>query len=933
MQAQRVRNHKVGAMRGGSEGPNWILLAGGAAVTALSYVIGRRQKHGFEDVGDVREGKSGKFGLANHNDIFEPEHDDLASSKTYSHQESFGSVTSNELDDSTRSGLPTSPARVHGTSTRGLCDAFQASNHLDRRHSQNISQDDPTVEFSKEVLSEEERDFQRRISIAQEDMRRSYQQGVLIGRSANRNMVHRLRKQLRSRDEMILSMQNQISEYDRSLSQSDAHMSVLQARLVESSKVISDFYTEVHLLRAHLADLFQFGGRIEDYNQLVTEGAEQIANYGDEHSDLNSTLLELKMFREDLDRLKEETTAKESARQALSQGYKALLEKVDRLECALKEQGMLVSEKENELDINRMELARVNSKLQDIHHRLQAQVEEMEALRHCNAKLEACIHKFNLRRFSPRGIRSSEEITSSTSTEVSDSSSHPREGGEDLELSDLCSEVELDFTEDYNYTAVSDSMVVTLQQEVEQLSTAVSSQSKVVTEQKELTTNLVEDLQVNEVSMKLTDTVKSEQVDKEMADIKKYQAKIEELGQKVSNLSRDSTDEVGTEQSLHVAALLRGLAEKLAAQEEQAKQTAVGVEQLSTSLQQLNPSPTKSEEVEMPLEGEPDLKDVHSNDVGNIKNNSSSAHVKYADEDSNVIISSNNANDTHVEYQALESRPVPTEVENTGHITWDVQQKYRYFPYEVEQVMAANTPDNETVEFLPILEEFSPLVRQARSPRLGTGSSRRYLFNSGTTDESGQANSLEASSGYLVTTAESPLGVQSSTESPLLIDRSDAASTSPVSQMLSQLDFKSEFPETSSLQEASVEVLLPDSPKEMVEDEEGLFEEVYTPRAARSIESEANNSSEEETIGAAPIDESETNTPSADGIMEAEHVDDSISESGSESRGSIDAEFDEILDGTLEDLVKIFSTSVTPSGTPTSSVLSQNSGSKRFQNF
>lgn len=67
MQAQRVRNHKVGAMRGGSEGPNWILLAGGAAVTALSYVIGRRQKHGFEDVGDVREGKSGKFGLANHN--------------------------------------------------------------------------------------------------------------------------------------------------------------------------------------------------------------------------------------------------------------------------------------------------------------------------------------------------------------------------------------------------------------------------------------------------------------------------------------------------------------------------------------------------------------------------------------------------------------------------------------------------------------------------------------------------------------------------------------------------------------------------------------------------------------------------------------------------------------------------------------------------
>lgn len=57
-------------MPGGTEGPNWILLAGGAAVTALSYLIRRRQKHEFEDRLEERDGKSGKAQLAFHNGNF-----------------------------------------------------------------------------------------------------------------------------------------------------------------------------------------------------------------------------------------------------------------------------------------------------------------------------------------------------------------------------------------------------------------------------------------------------------------------------------------------------------------------------------------------------------------------------------------------------------------------------------------------------------------------------------------------------------------------------------------------------------------------------------------------------------------------------------------------------------------------------------------------
>lgn len=51
-----------------------------------------------------------------------------------------------------------------------------------------------------------------------------------------------------------------------------------------------------------------------------------------------------------------------------------------------------------------------------------------------------------------------------------------------------------------------------------------------------------------------------------MADIKKHQAKIAELRQNHSHLTQDSIDAVRNEQSLHVAVLIRGLSEKLAAQ-------------------------------------------------------------------------------------------------------------------------------------------------------------------------------------------------------------------------------------------------------------------------------------------------------------------------------------------------------------------------------
>jgi len=109
-----------------------------------------------------------------------------------------------------------------------------------------------------------------------------YSAGLQIGRTAKRDMVHRLRKQLKSRDEMILRMQVQISEYERSLSLSEVHVSELQAHLEATSGVLSDLDKEVQLFRNQLADFVKFDAKIQDRNESAAGGAESATTCGDE---------------------------------------------------------------------------------------------------------------------------------------------------------------------------------------------------------------------------------------------------------------------------------------------------------------------------------------------------------------------------------------------------------------------------------------------------------------------------------------------------------------------------------------------------------------------------------------------------------------------------------------------------------------------------
>lgn len=83
--------------------------------------------------------------------------------------------------------------------------------------------------------------------------------------------MHRLRKQLKSRDEMILRMQVRISEYERSLSLSDGHVSKLEAHVKATGGVLSDLSKEIKLFRNELVDLLKFDAKMEDCNEAEDE--------------------------------------------------------------------------------------------------------------------------------------------------------------------------------------------------------------------------------------------------------------------------------------------------------------------------------------------------------------------------------------------------------------------------------------------------------------------------------------------------------------------------------------------------------------------------------------------------------------------------------------------------------------------------------------
>lgn len=102
-----------------------------------------------------------------------------------------------------------------------------------------------------------------------------------MNRIAERDMVHRLRKQLKSRDEMILNMQAQISEHDRDMALSHAHICELQSHLEATDKVLLESRVEVEHLRKEVAGYCAPDIVRKDLRDYGSKGENTIVNVGD----------------------------------------------------------------------------------------------------------------------------------------------------------------------------------------------------------------------------------------------------------------------------------------------------------------------------------------------------------------------------------------------------------------------------------------------------------------------------------------------------------------------------------------------------------------------------------------------------------------------------------------------------------------------------
>jgi vacuolar-type H+-ATPase subunit I/STV1 len=131
--------------------------------------------------------------------------------------------------------------------------------------------------------------------------------------------------------------------------------------------------------------------------------------------------------------------------------------------------------------------------------------------------------------------------------------------------------------------------------------------------------------QVKELSHKLEQVAKQRQMEEEIAELKKHQAKIVELKQRVGKLTtkcqlwyaQTREDKVHVQHTLRVAALILELADRLTAQEEQARQTSTEVQQqISASFQPLPTNITKSKKEDIQKGGDSAKITPHTNGDG-----------------------------------------------------------------------------------------------------------------------------------------------------------------------------------------------------------------------------------------------------------------------------------------------------------------------------
>ncbi|KAH9567218.1 hypothetical protein CY35_03G018600 [Sphagnum magellanicum] len=604
------RNSRKGQQLGGErhDGPNWVLIAGGAVVTVISFVIGRRESI-ISKGGGLEKRKDSPYRM--------PKPD---SKKGIAYI-----ATEGEKRIQTKYNGHQSDSHVVGASS-------PLTSHFQIHRTKSCKQD-----VHSTSLPSSPKPFMVSLTTppcTDEDLQYSSPSPVPLQRVVSEKcevvVVHRLQQQLKRRDGMIFDLQAQIIDQGHTVAAHKAQIANLEAQLEEKSKILFHSTQEVEQLQRALAD-----------QSVRCDACSKDCSGFDEREVVKSLNMEVEMLAGEVKQLeidKRELAGevahleckkreRELVAQVMSQEHETLVQRIFKLETELEEKKKL-EEKLHRQERKLVDADNTNSGGQ------WGGKNEPHSSRKSRAK--ALTSRTGMVNSPTRHTRSATH-THSTALKRSDDKNHPvnkfkagSKGRQQVKPRNLSNGRVETMT---NVTALDPALneikFKPPHQDIQQLGTPLAIQLNMVSEPKQEMTRLVDDsqtpenieddvkehmdtmtplrlnldkpnwaelsqlfsfstsatspAQVKELTHKLEQVAKQQQVEEEMAELKKQQTKIAELRQRVGKLTtkcqlwytHTNEDKVRDQHMLQVAALVLELADRLAAQEEQESHTSI----------------------------------------------------------------------------------------------------------------------------------------------------------------------------------------------------------------------------------------------------------------------------------------------------------------------------------------------------------------------
>ncbi|ONK71613.1 uncharacterized protein A4U43_C04F10490 [Asparagus officinalis] len=235
--AQRVK-HVQG------EGPNWVLIAGGALLSTLSFRIGCRLKQAF----DAKRSNNAHNTLKENGNCVAQRRPATcklhSNSYCYTQEEDDGCyhcLSGNLNGETNIKHSPSSPMSKDGDHSLPLVKIPTAESHKDGNGVMWASSPD-RLELPRKPFHRSNSSDSPSFSESGSDI------------YSKREVIQKLRQQLKRRDEMILEMQTQILDLQTSLSAQMTHSAHLQTQVDCSNRELFDSEREIQRLRKVIAD-------------------------------------------------------------------------------------------------------------------------------------------------------------------------------------------------------------------------------------------------------------------------------------------------------------------------------------------------------------------------------------------------------------------------------------------------------------------------------------------------------------------------------------------------------------------------------------------------------------------------------------------------------------------------------------------------------